>query len=59
ATLASHWLDGDCRPPDWCEGADIDQDSAVNFVDFAFLGSCCIEVTSRQTGQGTGAAKIK
>jgi len=59
AALASHWLDGDCRPPDWCEGADVDQDSAVNFVDFAFLESCCIEVTSRQTGQGAGAAKIR
>jgi parallel beta-helix repeat protein len=59
ATLASHWLNGDCRPPDWCEGADVDQDSVVNFVDFAFLESCCVEVTSRQTGRGAGASKIR
>ncbi|MHC4913196.1 MAG: right-handed parallel beta-helix repeat-containing protein, partial [Planctomycetota bacterium] len=59
ATLASHWLDGDCRPPDWCEGMDMDRSSAVNFVDFALFDSCCVEVTSRQTGQGAGAEKIR
>ena len=36
--LSSHWLEGGCTAPDWCEGADIDQDSEVNFNDFAFMG---------------------
>jgi len=44
AVLAAHWLDADCSQPDWCGGADLDQDSVVNFVDFALFDSCCIEV---------------
>ena len=35
--LSSQWLRADCSEPDWCEGADIDQDSEVNFNDFAFM----------------------
>jgi len=42
--LASHWLQIGCSPPDWCDGLDIDQDSAVNFVDFSRFDRCCIEV---------------
>jgi hypothetical protein len=41
--LASHWLSV-CSAPDWCNGADLDQDSEVNFVDFALLDGCCFEV---------------
>jgi predicted outer membrane repeat protein len=41
--LASHWLSV-CSAPDWCSGADLDQDSEVNFVDFALLDGCCFEV---------------
>ncbi|MHC4498919.1 MAG: right-handed parallel beta-helix repeat-containing protein [Planctomycetota bacterium] len=43
--LAVHWLEAGCGKPDWCEGADLDEDSVVNFVDFALFDGCCIEVT--------------
>jgi hypothetical protein len=42
--LASYWLEQECDKPDWCEGADLDQDSAVDFVDLALFDGCCIEV---------------
>jgi parallel beta-helix repeat protein/predicted outer membrane repeat protein len=45
ATVVSHWLKGDCGRPDWCGGADLNEDSVVNFLDFARLASCCIEIT--------------
>jgi hypothetical protein len=41
--LATNWLSV-CSAPDWCNGADLDQDSVVNFVDFALLDGCCFEV---------------
>ena len=44
AAFASHWLEADCRPPDWCRGADVDHSSVVDFVDFALFDGCCIEV---------------
>jgi hypothetical protein len=44
ADLAYYWLAGDCGKPDWCGGVDLDQDSVVNFVDFARFDGCCIEV---------------
>ena len=44
ANLASHWLEADCDVPDWCSGADIDHSSTVDFVDFALLGGCFIEI---------------
>jgi hypothetical protein len=44
AALASHWLEAECGKPGWCEGTDLDQDSAVNFIDFALFDGCCIEV---------------
>jgi len=37
AVLSSHWLQTNCAEPDWCEGVDVDQDSLVNFNDFAFM----------------------
>jgi predicted outer membrane repeat protein/parallel beta-helix repeat protein len=43
AVLASNWLSF-CNSPDWCDGADLDQDSVVNFVDIALLDGCCFEV---------------
>jgi len=43
AALARCWLRSDCRPPDWCDGLDINGDSVVNFADFAGLNTCCIE----------------
>lgn len=46
AVLASHWLRSDCGKPDWCNGADLDQDDVVNFKDFAMLDGCCIEITA-------------
>jgi hypothetical protein len=47
AVLAAHWLEADCGVPDWCGGADVDQDSVVNLVHFAMFDGCCIEVWSR------------
>ncbi|MHC4423509.1 MAG: LamG-like jellyroll fold domain-containing protein, partial [Planctomycetota bacterium] len=44
AVLATYWLEAECGKPDWCEGADLDRDSVVNFVDFALFDGCCIEV---------------
>ncbi len=45
AILASHWLSA-CGVPDWCDGADLDQDTVVNFVDVALVDGCCFEVIS-------------
>jgi hypothetical protein len=44
AVLASLWLQTDCDKPDWCSGLDLNQDSAVDFIDFALFDGCCIEV---------------
>ncbi len=43
AVLTSHWLAGDCGEPDWCAGADLNRDSVVDFIDFAFFDGCCLE----------------
>ena len=44
AVLTSYWLEAGCGEPDWCGGADLDQSSVVNFIDFALFDGCCIEV---------------
>jgi hypothetical protein len=44
ADLASYWLEESCGQPDWCAGLDLDQDGALDFVDFALFDGCCIEV---------------
>ncbi|MHC4345751.1 MAG: GTPase [Planctomycetota bacterium] len=44
AGLASYWLEQGCGEPEWCGGFDVDRNSAVDFVDFAVLDGCCIEV---------------
>jgi hypothetical protein len=44
AALATQWLNCWCGNPDWCAGLDLDQDSAVDFTDFALFDGCCIEV---------------
>jgi hypothetical protein len=44
--LASYWLEESCGQPDWCGGADLDQDSVVDFADFARFEGCCIEVVA-------------
>jgi hypothetical protein len=43
ATVGSHWLESGCVEPDWCEGLDLNQDSQVNFVDYALNDGCSIE----------------
>jgi len=43
AVLTSYWLAGDCVEPDWCAGADLNRDSVVDFIDFAFFDGCCLE----------------
>jgi hypothetical protein len=45
SALASHWLEGGCSEPGWCEGTDVDQNSRVNLVDFALNDGCHIEIT--------------
>ncbi|MHC4574299.1 MAG: S8 family serine peptidase [Planctomycetota bacterium] len=44
ALLASHWLETGCGQPDWCNGLDVDQNSTVDFVDFAMFDGCCIQI---------------
>ena len=44
ADLAYYWLGADCGPPDWCGGLDVDQDSVVDWLDFAMSDGCCIKV---------------
>lgn len=34
--FASQWLRQDCQWPDWCLGADINQDAMVNLTDFSY-----------------------
>jgi hypothetical protein len=43
ASLASRWLSTDCDSPDWCNGLDLNHDSAVNLNDFAVSNTCCVE----------------
>jgi hypothetical protein len=39
ATFVDNWLREDCAMPDWCEGADLNVDTKVDFLDFAaFVG---------------------
>jgi len=37
ALFARHWLETDCTPPDWCDGADLDRQGAVGGPDFAIF----------------------
>ena len=46
AGLALHWLEEGCGEPDWCGGIDLNQDSAVDFVDLALFDGCSIEVVT-------------
>ncbi len=43
AVLTSSWLAAGCGAPDWCAGADLNRDSVVDFIDFAFFDGCCLE----------------
>jgi hypothetical protein len=38
-----YWRETNCSSPEWCADLDLDQDSVVNFVDFAMFENCCIE----------------
>ena len=44
ADFASHWLEENNGQPDWYNCLDLNQDSVINFVDFAMLDGCYIEV---------------
>ena len=35
--LISHWLDVDCTSHDWCEGTDLNENTIVDFADFAIF----------------------
>jgi hypothetical protein len=43
-TFVSDWLETNCNSPDWCIGLDVNQDSIIDFIDFAMFETCCIEV---------------
>ena len=43
AVLSSYWLETGCGKPDWCGGADLDQNFVVDFIDFALFDGCCIK----------------
>jgi len=45
--LSSHWLDPDCGKPDWCDGADLNEDYVVNLIDFAMFDGSCIETVGK------------
>ncbi len=45
--LAARWLEMDCSPSDWCGGMDLNEDSIVNFADFALLQSGQIEFVGK------------
>ena len=38
-----HWLEGLCEQTDWCEGADLNQSTTVNFRDYAKLAENWLE----------------
>ena len=37
AILAQYWLDSNCGPADWCDGADFNKNTEVDFVDLAVM----------------------
>ncbi len=40
AVLSAYWLRTDCVDPNWCEGADLNQDTKVDLIDLGiFLGN--------------------
>jgi parallel beta-helix repeat protein len=43
ATFVDNWLRQDCIIPDWCEGADLDVNTTVDFFDFARFGEYWVE----------------
>ncbi len=48
AMFATYWLRRDCNLPDWCDYFDRNRDNIVNFVDFATLPACSVEITTEQ-----------
>ncbi|MHC4647586.1 MAG: choice-of-anchor Q domain-containing protein [Planctomycetota bacterium] len=54
AALASNWLATNCGGPDWCDGIDLDRNSAVNLKDLVLLESSCTEMIT-QEASGIGA----
>jgi hypothetical protein len=46
AACASNWLRADCGAPDWCGALDVNRDSAVDFLDFALLAGCGLEIVA-------------
>ena len=45
--FAARWLEMDCSHPHWCGGMDLNEDSIVNYADFAVLGSGQIEFVNK------------
>jgi hypothetical protein len=39
AIFTYHWLEQDCIGPDWCDGADLDEQGTVDFVDYVYLAN--------------------
>jgi hypothetical protein len=46
AGCASNWLRSHCGAPDWCGGLDLNRDSAIDFLDFALLAGCGVEIVA-------------
>ena len=44
ADFTSHWLQIDSGKSNWCSYLDLNDDSVINFIDFALLDGCSIEV---------------
>ena len=43
AIFASYWLDQDCIGPDWCGGADLDEQGTVDLSDFGHFANHWLE----------------
>ncbi|MHC4194255.1 MAG: hypothetical protein ACYSP9_08815, partial [Planctomycetota bacterium] len=37
AIFAEHWCHTDCNDPDWCDGADLDESTVVDYNDLGIL----------------------
>ena len=40
AVIFRRWLDSDCAPVEWCEGADIDKSGVVDLADLVAIARC-------------------
>lgn len=55
AILARNWLDKDCNDPNWCEGADLDFSTVVDFNDLQIFVSNWLAVNEPQVPESVVA----